>query len=138
MCLLIGQVYLHAPVCGRMIELVLPVDAEPSIHQEAVRLQLHESSIFTMEHVLCDMRGAWELSQDSTRPYPSRILRPPGPEHKGQTYASPRTGKREPMLAIKFPHVRQPWLTTGLTNYLARVGQYSNLRSGYSKKYRQG
>jgi hypothetical protein len=44
----------------------------------------------------------------------------------------PRTGKREPLLAMKFPHVRQPWLTTGLTKYHMRVGQISDLRSGNS------
>jgi len=59
------------------------------IRQEAVRLRLHGSSIFTMEHVLRDMRGVWGLFQDPARPTPSRIFRPRVPGRKGQTYASP-------------------------------------------------
>lgn len=76
-----------------MIELVLPADAGLSNRQEAVWLQLHGSSIFTMEHVIRDMRGVWDLFLNPTRPYPSRILRPPNPGHKGQTYVSPQDGK---------------------------------------------
>jgi len=71
-----------------MIRMVLPADAVPDIRQEAVRLQFLESSIFTLEHVLRDMRGLWDLFQVLTRPDPSRILRPPDPGCKGQTYVS--------------------------------------------------
>lgn len=49
-----------------MIRLVLPADAVPDIRQEAIRLQFRESGIFTLEHVLRDMRGMWELFQSLT------------------------------------------------------------------------
>jgi hypothetical protein len=41
----------------------------------------------------------------------------------------PRTGKREPLLAINFLQVRQPRLTTGLTKYHSSVGLLSTTRS---------